>query len=324
MKPGWSVLTIVALILVACGAVPTNTAPTAAVPIVLTTTSAPAPTTMPAAEAAMPTSTAQTRVTETIQQSAATPSLSRIDQFPVVYSLPQMDKARVQNDLTYKESEGQKLQMDIYAPADLSGNARLPAVLFVHGDPVREGQNVKNARPLVSWGQIVAASGMIGVTFTWRAPNEPADVEDATPYVRQHAERLQVDPERLGILALSSGAIALLKLGLTDAGMPEYLRCVVVYYGNLTLPLNRLDTLKQPVTAHFPPFLLAIGAKDDNVSPDLTTLFAQQAKAKGMQVEVLEHPTGVHGFDVINDDDQSRAIIQQTIAFLQEHLLASR
>jgi len=322
-------LALTLLALAACGNVPVAPAPTSVLPAPTIaraastpTSAAPAPIT---ALISTPTSTPPSPIpaeTAASSKTAGVPSIEQIDQLPVVYALPGMENVRVQKDLTYKEIEGQKLQLDVYVPAGIPGTARLPAVLFVHGDPVRPGQNVKNARPFVSWGQLLAASGMIAITFNWRVRTEPADVAEAIQYVRQHADTLQINPDRLGVFAFSAGAAATLNPILAGDGSPEYLRCLVVYYGDLTLPLNRVFALEKATTAHFAPILLVKGGKDENVSPELIDMFVQQATTKGIQVELLVHPTGVHGFDVLNDDDQSREIIKKTIAFLQAHLLA--
>jgi hypothetical protein len=37
-------------------------------------------------------------------------------------------------------------------------------------------------------------------------------------------------------------------------------------------------------------------------------------------VTVLDHPTGQHGFDTRDDDERSREIIRDTLAFFVRHL----
>jgi hypothetical protein len=46
--------------------------------------------------------------------------------------------------------------------------------------------------------------------------------------------------------------------------------------------------------------------------------------SRGIEVELLIHPTGVHAFDLRNDDEHSREIIQQTLQFIQNRLGISR
>ena len=47
---------------------------------------------------------------------------------PLVYHVDGMRDVRVQRDVVYKRDAGADLKMNIYAPARLSGGARVPAV----------------------------------------------------------------------------------------------------------------------------------------------------------------------------------------------------
>jgi len=35
-------------------------------------------------------------------------------------------------------------------------------------------------------------------------------------------------------------------------------------------------------------------------------------------IELMNHPTGEHGFDILNNDEGSRAIIRRTIEFIRD------
>ena len=52
----------------------------------------------------------------------------------IVYTIPAMEDAIIQKDITYKVVDDRELKLDVYYPPDYEGEARLPAVLFVHGD----------------------------------------------------------------------------------------------------------------------------------------------------------------------------------------------
>ena len=70
---------------------------------------------------------------------------------PIVYHVDGMRDVRVQRDVVYKRDGGAELEMNIYSPARLSGDARVPAVFFVHGGPIPE-QFV----PPTQWGVFVS------------------------------------------------------------------------------------------------------------------------------------------------------------------------
>ncbi|HEY6967695.1 MAG TPA: hypothetical protein VJA94_00585, partial [Candidatus Angelobacter sp.] len=51
----------------------------------------------------------------------------------LVYSVPGMDRVKVDRDISYKQIDATQLKMDVYRPPDLSETNLRPAVIFVHG-----------------------------------------------------------------------------------------------------------------------------------------------------------------------------------------------
>ena len=49
-------------------------------------------------------------------------------------------------------------------------------------------------------------------------------------------------------------------------------------------------------------------------------LFVQEALAGNAQLDLMNHPSGRHGFDILDDDDRSREIIARAVAFAQVHV----
>ena len=252
----------------------------------------------------------------------STASAGGLEQRPVVYAIPQMDQVSVRRDLTYKKTNNGDLKMDVYYPADLPPDARLPAVLFVHGGPAMMGGNWQNSswkesEYYRSWGELIAASGMIAVTA-----NLPQyDFTALVKHVRSDAAALQIDQDRLCTFGMSYGAGLLVTKAMD--GFPDYLRCIVAYYGYASLTNAWFRVRRGQVEpARMRPILVVAGAKDEYGSGVASEQFVKEATAKGLPVELLIHPSGVHFFEAYNDDDQSREIIKKTIAFLQEHLQA--
>src|ERR1044072_3902641 len=87
----------------------------------------------------------------------------------IVYSADGMREVRVRRDVVYKRDTGTELSMNIYAPERLSGDARLPAVFFVHGGPI-PAQMMPPTQwgVFASYGELAAACAMVGVTFNHR------------------------------------------------------------------------------------------------------------------------------------------------------------
>ncbi|HJQ22747.1 MAG TPA: alpha/beta hydrolase [Blastocatellia bacterium] len=258
----------------------------------------------------------------------------------IVYALPGMERVRVQKNLTYKQVAGSELKMDVYSPASARPSARRPAVIFIHGGRIPRGLRTtpKDWGAFVSYGQLVAASGMVGVTFNHRfyawesLADSQSDVTDAVNYVRSHAEALGVDRDRIILWAVSAGGIFLSQT-LRDA--PPFVRCLVCFYAELDLQnLRRVapasvsdETLRafSPVyhlsqnKKNTPPIFIAragLDAADLNSGVDR---FVQMALANNLTVEVMNHPAGHHGFDVDDNNERSREIIKRGLAFIKTH-----
>ena len=229
----------------------------------------------------------------------------------VVFQLPGMEAATVRRDVQYKMIDGRPLELDVYSPP---GSAqKRSAVLFVHGYPVPPGTKFKNTGQYVSWGQLAAASGLVGIPFDWRG--DPADLGDALAYVRRSADDLGIDAARLALFGVSAGGGPTMVEALRD--IPPAVHAVVSYYSNLTAAVSALGSR---TAAPLPAVLVVKAGRDTTMPAAAADQFVADAKAKGADVEALVHPTGVHAFDLLNDDDTSRDIIKQTLAFLTTRL----
>src|SRR5207237_9859852 len=151
----------------------------------------------------------------------------------VVLKVPGMDKVKVVQNLKYAKSDDPNVLMDIYVPSDLSENEKRPAVIFLHGG-AKTDYTPKDWGVYTSWGRLIAASGLVGVTFTHRLeyPNTSlekatADVRDAIKYVRENADKYHVDKDRVCLIAYSAGG-PLLTLSLR--GDMPFVRCLVGFY----------------------------------------------------------------------------------------------
>jgi acetyl esterase/lipase len=138
-------------------------------------------------------------------------SISKIVNMPVVYRVPGMDKVITKSDLKYTTANDPNLLMDVYAPPGLTNGERRPAVVFIHGG-AGAFLKPKDWGIYHSWGQLVAASGFIGVTFTHRLgyprpmlAEAASDVTAAINYIRANADTLNIDKDRLCLAAYSAG-----------------------------------------------------------------------------------------------------------------------
>jgi acetyl esterase/lipase/ketosteroid isomerase-like protein len=258
---------------------------------------------------------------------------------PVVYKVPGMDQVKVRKDLVYKETADANVRMDVYTPPGLTAGEKRPAVVFIHGGAAT-AYRPKEWGIYQSWGRLVAASGMVGVTFTHRLGfpktailDGASDVADAIAYVRAHAADLGVDGDRLCLAAYSAGGPMLSPF----LGDPRpYVRCLVAFYTIMDIrqsePHRQSETAEtlekfSPIVqiakapARVPPLFLARGGQDQ-IPGLLDTLdrFVAEALKQNIPLTLANHPQGVHGFDNQNDDERSREILAQAVEFMKGHL----
>ncbi len=262
---------------------------------------------------------------------------------PLVYRVPEMDDVSVRPDMSYRGEGESQLRMDVYAPPALGRGERRPAVFFVHGGPISPALPLAPTEWGVyrGYGALAAASGWIGVTFNHRfwgydhLETAADDIAAAVAYVREHADRLRVDADRLCLWAFSGGGPFL-----ADAlRVPvAYLRCLVAYYAVLDLrPLASAEGVTGSVAAETLrrfsptaavegratnpiPLLVARAGHDDPSLNAACDAFIQAALAANLPLDALNHPTGYHAFDVRNDDARTREILEHTLSFLHAHL----
>jgi hypothetical protein len=72
-----------------------------------------------------------------------------------------------------------------------------------------------------------------------------------------------------------------------------------------------------------PPLLVARAGLDHPWLNGGIDHFLQQALAKGAALDLLNHPEGRHGFDILDDDPRTRQIIGRTLGFLHEALFST-
>lgn len=256
---------------------------------------------------------------------------------PVVYHIPGMESVTIQRDIAYQTSAAGSLTMDLYRPPNLKAATRLPAVVFVIGysDLGTErmlGCKFKEMESYIGWAKLVAASGMIGITYVNHDPMR--DLEALFRYLHENAAALGVDEQRIGLWSCSGNVPRAL-----DALMQKQdLKCAALCYG-LTLDLDggsgvaeaaKLWRFANPTAGKsvrdLPPKLplfIARGGCDE--VPQLNEAldrFIAHALAANLPITLANHRTGPHAFDVMHDSETSREIIRQILAFLRLHLLA--
>jgi dienelactone hydrolase len=232
------------------------------------------------------------------------PTVGRV----VALQIPGMHLAKVRRNQVYRPY----LRLDVYRPAAARGP--LPAVLFLHG--TARDESPKDSGQFVGWGQLAAASGLVGVTLNHM--QDPAETAAAIRYVRRNAARLGIDGSRVCLAGYSAGVQAAMLTALAPANR---VRCAVAYYGPLDTELRDVSP-RTYLRRDSPPVLVAMAARDNPALNNSMYRFIATARRLDARVELVVHGTGGHGFDVSSGDARARAIIRRTLDFLRVHLRA--
>jgi len=259
---------------------------------------------------------------------------------PIVYAVPGMENVRVMRDIRYTKTDNPNLKMDVFVPPRLSSTSRRPAIILIAGGSGKDGEyEPKNWGIYQSYGKMLAASGLVTISFTHRlgfpelALAEGAeDLQALVNHLRENAARYHIDNENLALVTFSGGG-PLLSFGLM--GRTPYIRCLVAVYSILDVRENEfaLKSVEKEVRERFspanyvkegavlPPLLIVRAGKDG--IPNLNKIldaFLQKAIATNITIDVMNHPEGVHGFDNKEPHPRSKEIIKRIAEYLKEHL----
>jgi len=222
----------------------------------------------------------------------------------VVYAVAGMDRVEVRRDVPYKTADGAELKLDLYYPPEHRSGAPAPAVVFINGVGDRPGSKLKDWGIYQSWGRLVAASGWIGVNFEARA-NSAADISDAFAFLRAHAARLDVDPDRIAAWVCSGNVTTGLPVLM---GPAPGVRGAVVYYGTAELSSIRRD---------LPVFYVRAGRDNPRLNAGIAEIW-KQAIGVDAPWAMVNAPVSQHAFDALDETDESRRIVRETLDFYRD------
>ena len=165
-------------------------------------------------------------------------------------------------DIEYANVNGHSLRLDLYLPAAPAEDP-VPLVLWVHGGAWRAGDKSPTYAPETLGETYAVASVNYRLTDEALFPAQIHDVKAAVRWLRAHAQRFGLDPDRFGAWGSSAGGhlVALLGVSCGDADLDgtigEYLdesscvQAICDYFGPidlLSLPEQRgRDATRRPM-----------------------------------------------------------------------------
>jgi acetyl esterase/lipase len=245
---------------------------------------------------------------------------------PVFYSVPGMDAVRVENDIVFRTVDATTLKADIYLPA---ARGAAPVVVLVSGGSVNDW---RTAAFYTSFARVLAAEGIAAVNYDKRLARDrnavPAATDDSLAlidYLRRNAAKHELDAGRLCTWHFSAGGT----IAGTMLGEKSPASCVVLTYGLLSLGEGDNDPKLAPYSAlaqareradKFPPTLVVRAGRDSRALNDSIDAFVAAAVSKNAPVSMINYPAGEHGFEILNDTDETRRVIAQSIAWVKRQL----
>jgi hypothetical protein len=244
----------------------------------------------------------------------------------VLYSMPGMADVSV-----VREGE-----IDLYFPPASERRTRTPAVVLITGFADAGARRMLGCTfnemgAFVSWAELLAASGMVAVTYKNTDPiAEPYAV---LRYIREHATRLGIDAERIAIWACSGHGPNALSVLMQEG---PAIKCAALLYP-YTLDLDG-STIVADVSAQFRFATPAAGRTPADLPADLPLFlgragrdemprlnealdrFAAAALAQNLPLTLVNHAGGRHAFELDDDSEDAHAFVRAVLAFLQFHL----
>jgi acetyl esterase/lipase len=276
------------------------------------------------------------------QQPAPRPPIEQLYKMPAVYSVPEMDTVQVRRGVVYKTVESPnaktELKFDWYAPADAKAGQTYPAVILISGGGIEGAPyDFRDAGVYNSYGRILAASGFVAIAYSKRyapgpsAENGIADTRDLGVYLREHAADLHIDKERFAHWAFSAGGGVLAGILAESAPATRAVLCFYCIVEANTSGLSSEDSEKKRRVfssvyqvqqgAHpFPPLFIGRAGLDNPALNAGIDALVSAALAKNLSIEVMNHATGRHAFDVLDDNARSKEIIRRALEFLHANL----
>ena len=246
----------------------------------------------------------------------------------LAYELPGMEEVEVVN-ITYAFHEDQPLTMDVYYPPGTPADAQLPVVVFGLGYRM-SSESLRDAHFYTSWGRLVAAAGMVGISYDTEQPDR--DLETLMTFIQDNAEALKIDPAQIGLMSSSANVPTVMSY-LMQEGRSR-IQFGVYYYGLSLTPDHKyteafgescaqrgcLVNELADVTYVDPDLPLFIVKAGRDFIPNINEAwdhFIAYVREAGAPVTVVEYEDGQHGFDTQQKTEESAEIIAQTVDFMK-------
>lgn len=226
-------------------------------------------------------------------------------QSPFVYPVPPTDSFAVRDGLAYQGAVASH-SFDLFRPARRASREGWPILVIFNGYGISMMRTSDESR---AWAKAATATGLSAITAETTPGHVAEDFDSLTAYLTRHANDLEVDPDRIAVIAWSGNAVT----GLETVENPDRkaIKAAVMYYGSGPVTQVRLDV---------PVLFVRAGLDQPDLNHVMDSVISRGLTANAPW-SVLNDPSGHHGFEVADDNDVSRSMVEETFRFL--HLVLS-
>lgn len=260
-------------------------------------------------------------------------------------------EVRIEKDIDYLGAERTE-KADLYQPPQADPAARYPGIVIIHGGGWSGGD--KGAAREQNIGTTLAQNGYVCLSINYLLqpkegpriwPRNLHDCKTAVRWLRANAERLQLDPDHIGVIGGSAGGHLAAMVGATgpEAGLDpagpygEYscqVQAVVNLYGPMARaekwvrvlvgqPCEEAPELCRQITplshldANDPPVLILHGTADKTVPLSESAEFAEGLQQAGVEHELVVISNAPHTFHLQPKQRDLRPVV---LGFFAKHL----
>lgn len=225
----------------------------------------------------------------------------------VVYDLPATKNVKVKTDIPYSGS----LTIDVYSPPNAKNGDKFPAVIFLNAIGDAPNNRVKNWEIYKSFPRLIAAHGMVGISMDADGAKIQESLRSLFDFLEKDGAKHGIDGTRLGVYAASAN-VTQSTIYLMSANASKSIKAAALFYGSAPSPETKIRK-DLPVL-----FILPQG---DFVNSGQPQMPLWQRVAEAHAPWTLQFAANLpHAFDAFTDNDESRRVIQQAIAFWKTNL----
>jgi acetyl esterase/lipase len=253
---------------------------------------------------------------------AAAPALGALE---AEAQVPSLDELEVEHDIVFGRGGDIDLHLDVYHPA--AAKAKRMAVIHLHGGGFRVGSK----QSVATSSRAFAGQGYVSIASQYRLTGQarwPAQIEDtkaAIRWARANADRLSIDPDKIGVAGYSAGGLlALFAAGTADraefegegghAGVSSAVAACIAFYPSTSASPRLMPegaaseaTLAAAspgtyVSADFAPTIFLHGMGDTTIPYTSSLELFNELHAAGVKVDLHLFQGAPHAYEIRNED----------------------